>query len=210
MTLTDVLDDVPSWSWARTGGAKRWLTDLSDPIPEVRANFHNNEPKILSVSGLLRVIDRSTPASYCCVRNHDFYIFYSIEESLFYDFDLRLQCPHILKGRSGRVLGFGVFDAQVASHCVFAPWASTERPSESIEFLEQQYLGGHEMSDQEPICDKDDCIDIPHTMTPTLYFGLLLEPVDNATTRFKRVGAGIMYSPAFDNERLVPQDYEIV
>lgn len=47
-------------------------------------------------------------------------------------------------------------------------------------------------------------------MKDTIYHGLLLKPVDNSMTRFERVGMGVMYSPAFENEGLTPQDYEIV
>ncbi|KAI0459846.1 heterokaryon incompatibility protein-domain-containing protein [Xylaria acuta] len=37
--LNDVLPDVPSWSWARTSGAKQWLIDGEDAICEVRSVF---------------------------------------------------------------------------------------------------------------------------------------------------------------------------
>ncbi|KAH8162059.1 hypothetical protein CIB48_g6167 [Xylaria polymorpha] len=174
------------------------------------------------------------------------------------------RCPYVLQDRSGQVLGLGVFDAQIASDCVFAFWASRRREIENLEDREsisstsgdgtdvdptesvdstasqmeicyqprdEQPLLRHKTSDQEPIASPSIdganvdptestvswvgichqvSTDILRIMKDTIYHGLLLKPVDNSMTRFERVGMGVMYSPAFENEGLTPQDYEIV
>lgn len=140
--LNDVLPDIPSWSWARTGGAKLWPISLRhDAVSEVRADVRDDEPEILSVSGLLGVIDRSTRVNNCCV---DSYISVSRlylhnlgllpEEDLLFETNSgEPRCPYVLQDRSGQVLGLGVFDAQIASDCVFAFWASRRREIENLE-----------------------------------------------------------------------------
>ncbi|KAI0865604.1 heterokaryon incompatibility protein-domain-containing protein [Xylaria cubensis] len=138
--LNDVLPDIPSWSWARSGGAKQWLIDGEHAVSEARVGFQGNEPSILSVSGLLRTIDRSTPVNECCVAKFAYFTYFTngtdftnnhaglAEFSLIKNPNGKLRRPcAVFQDKSGQVLGFGIFDAQTTSCCVFAFWASRER-----------------------------------------------------------------------------------
>lgn len=51
---------------------------------------------------------------------------------LLMDYDEARGHPHVLRGKLGRVLGFAIFDAQTASNCVFARWASQKRDTHDL------------------------------------------------------------------------------
>ncbi|RYC64405.1 hypothetical protein CHU98_g1806 [Xylaria longipes] len=213
--LNDVLPDIPTWSWARTGGAKQWLIDGEDAISEVRVGFHNNEPTILSVSGLLRAIDRSTPVNHCCVAKFAYFTYFS-------------NGTDFTNNHAG-LAEFSLIKNPNVSRCVFAFWASRERDakdplyhchetpdrkSTSSTNSDATDLDSTESADStvswSELCNKDGCVDMFSTVKQTIYYGLLLEPVDNAMVRFKRVGMGLMYPPALENEGLAHYHYEII
>lgn len=71
LTTTDEdLPDLPSWSWAATGGGKQWLA-TQDPhevlLNKVEQSVNLKESGSLSASGLLiRVTTASRPLEECC------------------------------------------------------------------------------------------------------------------------------------------------
>ncbi|KAI1746369.1 hypothetical protein F4680DRAFT_401226 [Xylaria scruposa] len=230
--LNGVLPDIPSWSWARTGGAKQWLIDGEHAVSEARVSCHDNESTILFGSGLLRAIYRSTPVNECCVAKFTYFTYFTngtdftnnhaglAEFSLIKNPNGELRRPCMLfQDRSGQVLGFGIFDAQTASRCVFAFWASRERDAKDPlydchEIPDRKSTSSKNSDDStiswSEICNKDSCIDMFGTVKQTIYYGLLLEPVDDAMVRFKRVGMGLMYPPALESEDLAHYYYEII
>ncbi|KAI1149008.1 heterokaryon incompatibility protein-domain-containing protein [Nemania diffusa] len=129
--LTGTLSGVPSWSWARTGGAKIWPTpDSKNAIWEVRVKFHETDQsgRILSVSGRLREVDRSTRVNDCCVMKFSNGFKYdgptrSEEYWLTHDFEDLLRIPYEFYDSSDKFLGFGVFDAKTASPYVFGAYS---------------------------------------------------------------------------------------
>ncbi|TRX92944.1 hypothetical protein FHL15_006082 [Xylaria flabelliformis] len=209
--LNDVLPNIPSWSRARTGGAKQWLIDGEHATSEARVGFRDNGPMILSVSGLLRTIGRSTPVNECCVAKFTYFTYFTngtgftnnhaglAEFSLIKNpnGELRRPCAQF-QDKRGRVLGFGIFDAQTTSRCVFALWASRERDAKDPlydrhKIPDRKSISSTSSDATNPestesvdsnmswseICNKDGCFDMFGTVKQTIYYGLLLEPVDN-------------------------------
>ncbi|KAI0552505.1 heterokaryon incompatibility protein-domain-containing protein [Xylaria curta] len=232
MPLSDVLPDIPSWSWAQTGGAKQWLIDGEHPISEARISFYDDEPTVLSVSGLLREIDQSTPVNECCVAKFAYFTYFTngtdftnnhaglAEFTLIKNPNGELRRPCVqLQDKSGQILGFGIFDAQKASRCVFAFWASRERDAKDPlydrdEIPRRMSTSSINSNDStmswSEICNKDSCVDMFGTVKQTIYYGLLLESVDDSMIRFERVGMGLMYPPALETEDLAHYYYEII
>ncbi|KAI1128908.1 heterokaryon incompatibility protein-domain-containing protein [Nemania abortiva] len=228
----EVIPDIPSWSWARTSGAKIWPIG-ENPTPGVRVHFHDDEGKVLAASGLLRTIDQSTRVNDCCVMK--FINRFPLNNSDFTFEEHRLitkssgghRRPHVFQDRNGQVLGFGIFDSQTTSDCAFACWAPVNRgdvgpwnhwretpdksPGSDIsDDASDTDSAGCVDSTESCIkrCDQDDCVDIAGTMKQVIYHGLLLESVDDDMTSFTRVGMAFMYSPALENEPV--RDYKII
>ncbi|KAI0113981.1 heterokaryon incompatibility protein-domain-containing protein [Nemania sp. FL0031] len=220
--LKVVSTDIPTWSWARTIGDKVWTTCSQDFISEVGVNFYDKDRNILCVSGSLKDIYRIAQVNDCCTAKLNGACT-GLPDGPFVESFLAsgnygdLRCLYAFEDKSGQILGFGVFDAQEPSPCVFAPWALVTREDTSWDwFLDSvqkassstcsdstdsdlaESIGSSVVDIEE--CGKDNCMDVFLVMKQLVHYGLLLKPVDDEVDMFERIGMGIMYEAGQDEE----------
>jgi hypothetical protein len=131
------LPGIPSWSWARTDGAKTWEYAWRSYSAGSRCKALNAlsivESRSLKVSGLLQTIAEVCTIKRCCVDvllsslgHYD--SLSSCPESRFFTDEVgkRVQ-SHLLKNEHGQILGIATFDTQAIPQPTFSFCASDDR-----------------------------------------------------------------------------------
>ncbi|KAI2467428.1 heterokaryon incompatibility protein-domain-containing protein [Annulohypoxylon bovei var. microspora] len=225
-TLRRKVPKMPSWSWVKIEGSKRWCLNSAFVLNVQRTYDALSivDSGSLNIRGYLGM-ENSIEGGHCdCVavpvpvRKWISNNANSIRpETTFFRTRNRLHTPiHLMVSGSkpSQILGFADFDERSQSNVFFSILASAKRSEMErwdFEFPKNATIRRSlKTSRQGSEADVRSVETWEITLGETYYYALLLVPVDKTLTKFRRVGLGLMYQAAWEAMDKAVEEFEII